>query len=96
MRKKRDKPEYIDDGRVIASMNVDGMPWYSKKRTADTESTAAEETADETFPALPEEMTRRERLAFIFGVLRAVFLIALVFIGGLYLFIIFCINVWFA
>ena len=29
--KKRNKEKFVDDGRVIANMNVDGMPWYSGK-----------------------------------------------------------------
>lgn len=28
---KKEKPEFIDDGRTIARMNVDGMPWYVER-----------------------------------------------------------------
>ena len=31
---KRKKKEYDDDdGRVISPMNVDGMPWYTEKKS---------------------------------------------------------------
>ena len=98
MRKKSaDNLKDLDDGRVIAPMNVDGMPWYSKRQRTDTADTGADFYAGEASgsSAIPVEMTRREKMAFTFGVLSAVLLAAFVFIGGLYLFILFCIHVWF-
>ena len=42
---KKDK-DFEDDGRVIAPMNVDGMPWYDshriKSNDADAEKNAQE------------------------------------------------------
>lgn len=32
MRRKKNRPVYEDDGRVIADMNVDGMPWTTPER----------------------------------------------------------------
>jgi len=53
-----------DDGRVIADMNVDGMPWYTPKREQPPES------------GEKEPLTERETWALIWGVLRATLLIA--------------------
>ena len=93
MREKRVKnQEDIDDGRVVASMNVDGMPWYSHGKVASTGDDGAEE---KSLTDAPIKMTRRESIAFTFGVIKAALLVSLAFIGGLYLFILFCVNVWF-
>ena len=32
-RKKKEKRDDWDDGRTIASMNVDGMPWYDPRES---------------------------------------------------------------
>ena len=32
MAKNKKKPSFIDDGRTIADMNVEGMPWYSGEK----------------------------------------------------------------
>jgi len=94
MRKKRaDKTDNTDDGRVISSMNVDGMPWYSNAQTV--AAADSDGITDGDPDALPVKMTARENIAFVFGVLRAALLVSLAFIGGLYLFILFCVNVWF-
>ena len=92
-KKRVNKPESFDDGRVIASMNVDGMPWYSPKSRATSSGISG---GDESSAVLPVRMTRRESIAFTFGVLKAALLVSLIFIGGLYLFILFCVNIWFA
>ena len=33
MSKRKKKVYDDDDGRVISSMNVDGMPWYNEKKS---------------------------------------------------------------
>ena len=92
-----------DDGRVIAPMNVDGMPWYSPQRQGREASGEAGETgvagaagsaAGSAGASFPEKLTFRENLAFAFGVIKAVLLIAVIFIGALLAFILFCTNVW--
>jgi len=94
MKKKRaEKVKEIDDGRVIAPMNVDGMPWYSKTRVIPAVESGVESVTESA--AVPVVMTRRESLAFAFGVIKAALLVSLAFIGGLYLFILFCVNIWF-
>jgi len=91
-----DKPENIDDGRVVASMNVDGMPWYTPGKATAAGDTAVDAGAeDKGIIDAPVKMTRRETIAFMSGVIKAALLISLAFIGGLYLFILFCINIWF-
>ena len=40
-------------------------------------------------------LTRREKLAFTYGVLKAALLAAVVFIGALLAFILFCTEIWF-
>ena len=84
MRRKRGAD--FDDGRVIAPMNIDGMPWYSAK---------VEQRGETAGSAAPVKLTFRENMAFAFGVLKAVLLIAVVFIGVMFAFILFCTNVWF-
>ena len=80
------KAVFEDDGRVIAPMNIEGMPWYIPERRRGTESSGA--------PAL-QTLTRREKLAFVTGVLKATLLAAFVFIGFLLAFILFCTEIWF-
>ena len=76
-----------DDGRVIASMNVDGMPWYQRgsmqKMPIRSESSRF------------EDLTKEETREIIKGALKASLLIAGIFILAMFLFILFCIFVWF-
>ena len=73
-----------DDGRTIASMNVEGMPWYVPGRADAPEAT-------------PESarMTREERRAYIWAAVRSGLLILLVFALAFFLFLLFCDFVWF-
>ncbi len=85
--KTRKKEPFIDDGRTIANMNVDGMPWYidEAKRKQETVSDSGE----------PLELTKKERRAAMGGILAAVLLIGLVFAVCFLVFILFCVFVWF-
>ncbi len=75
-----------DDGRTIADMNVEGMPWYvsgdENRNTADP-GKGHEQLTDEQF-----KMYR-------FAALKAGLLVALVFGTVFFLFILFCDFVWF-
>lgn len=82
-RKKHGK--FVDDGRSITDMNVDGMPWYNP------ESGPNAQTGSD-----PIELTAAEKRAVTWGVLKASLLVTFIFIGGFALFILFCVNVWFA
>ncbi|MGN1147952.1 MAG: hypothetical protein ACI4TB_05985 [Lachnospiraceae bacterium] len=85
-KKKREK--FVDDGRTVANMNVEGMPWYNPalSDTPDKEKKSSE----------PLELTGKETAAIMKGVLAAALLVALVFVGVFALFILFCVFVWFA
>ena len=76
-----------DDGRVIASMNVDGMPWYQRSERFDKHR--REQASD--FSDLTKEETRE----IVKGALKASLMIAGVFILAMFLFILFCLYVWF-
>ena len=86
MRKRSSSAVFEDDGRVIAPMNVEGMPWYTPK----TDKSAATKGVPD-----PLLLTRREKLAFTFGVLKAALLVSLAFITALLAFILFCTEIWF-
>ena len=63
-----------DDGRTIADMNVEGMPWYDRSRRERPESGEPKTTMD-----------RSQRQSTIFAVVMAALLIALVFGVGYFL-----------
>ena len=73
---KRRKADDEDDGRTIASMNVEGMPWYVPGRGDAPEST-------------PESarMTEEERGAYIWAAVRSGLLILGVFAVVFFLFL---------
>lgn len=70
-----------DDGRTIANMNVDGMPWYMDPE----QKTQGEKV----------RLSKVEARAAMWGALKATLLIAAIFAGVFALFILFCDNVWF-
>jgi len=72
-----------DDGRVLAQMNVDGMPWYSP---------AAPNSGGEAKTQDPPGF--RETLSIIFGSLSAALLVAAAFGGAGFLVLLFCRYVW--
>ena len=76
-----------DDGRVIASMNVDGMPWYQRSPRFD--KGRREQASD--FSDLTKEETRE----IVKGAMKASLLIAGVFILAMLIFILFCLYIWF-
>ena len=81
---KKEKPYDDDDGRVVAPMNVDGMPWYRKGKPLGNDSGSKQ-----------PPLTRREALSLILNGALAGLTIALI-IGGLgALFILFLTNVCF-
>lgn len=76
------REEFEDDGRTIADMNVDGMPWYLEKKEKQPE---------------PEkiELTKEEGRAMMGGILKATLLVTLAFGVGLTVFILLCDLVFF-
>lgn len=57
-RKKKQKDYNDDDGRTIANMNVDGMPWYDEKK---------EEKEERRKKMQDLKITRKEKWAMIKG-----------------------------
>ena len=76
-----------DDGRVIASMNVDGMPWYQRGERFD--KFRREQASDFS------DLTKEEEREIIKGAMKASLLIAGVFILAMLIFILFCLYIWF-
>ncbi len=70
-----------DDGRTIADMDVDGMPWYLKRQN---------QSQPGDTPLSPEQMR-----AYRFAAVKAALAVALIFGGAFALFIAFCDFVWF-
>ena len=71
-RKKEKRVYDDDDGRVIAPMNVDGMPWYRRDVPGETKG-------DKPEPKFDKEQTRH----IILGTLKAALLIAFAFLAGI-------------
>lgn len=87
MKKERNKIKGLDnedDNRVIASMNIEGMPWHAKGKPVYEES-------KEPVPELSKKELRRLTLTATLGSL----LIGAVILFVFYLFILFCVYVWF-
>lgn len=90
MRRRRDsaaRPEW-DDGRTIADMNAEGMPWYRPDRPG-APSGARDGRPD------GERMTREQLGMFTWGALKAALLVVGVLCAFLVLFVLFCQFVWF-
>lgn len=84
MAKKEKKTFEGDDGRVVAKMNVDGMPWYMR-----AERKKVPEDNDLS------DLTKGETRAIVWGSLKAALLIGGIFMAVFALFILFCVFVWF-
>jgi len=84
MKKKKEKVIYVDDGRTIANMNVEGMPWYNPSKNTEVPSNSAPEYTPNA----------KETLSIMGGVLKAAMLVALVFVVVFAVFICFCYFVW--
>lgn len=85
MKKKKEKVVYVDDGRTIANMNVEGMPWYNPVKKNPSEQKDTELYSP----------SAKETLSIMGGVLKAAMLVALVFVAVFALFICFCYFIWF-
>lgn len=87
---KKNKVKYIDDGRTIANMNVEGMPWYNPGKSEAVSDAAG--SSDTSKPVEP--LSAKETLYVASGVLKASLLVALVFVVAFTLFILFAVFVW--
>ena len=88
--KKQNK--WVDDGRTVADMNVEGMPWYNpgKKRRQDHEMNNQKGAPE----SAPEPLGFKETLYVTKGVLLASLAVAAVFVVVFFLFILFCSHIW--
>ncbi len=84
-RNKDNNPKFEDDGRTIANMNVEGMPWYNPSKDIDVNK-SAQDFGD---------LTPKEKRAMMRGILGAALLVGGIFIGGAFLVIWFCTQIWF-
>ena len=89
MSKRKKKVYDDDDGRVISSMNVDGMPWYNEKKSLFGGPKKEKEQPNNELP-----LTKQETRAMMCGVFAAALLVAGVFALAALLFILFCVHVW--
>lgn len=81
----RKKSHDDDDGRVIAPMNVEGMPWYQDKPAFSSEEEGPK----------PPPPTKRETFQLLANAMLAGLLVGGIFVVALFLFILFCVTVWF-
>lgn len=96
-RKKDPTEETLDRETQIADMNVEGMPWYTGDKTPRTlrarkkELRASVHLSDTNSPPL----SNKESMHLIANAVVAAMVVALIFIGAAFLFILFCEYVWF-
>ena len=91
-----------DDGRRIADMNVDGMPWYDGSRkhlfrnNGNRERIGADFSDASSGQGIPSEpLTKKETRSIILNALLAALAIGGIFIAVFALLILFCVFVWF-
>lgn len=92
----RKKEKFEDDGRQIANMNIEGMPWYDKDRALreKMEGDFVGITRKEKKKSPLDELTRKERWVLYRSVMAACMVIGVIFAGAAFLFILFCVYVW--
>ncbi|WMC94265.1 hypothetical protein [Kineothrix sp. MB12-C1] len=90
-KKKKDDLEQYEN-ITVANMNVEGMPWYTKDAGERMTSGKPEESADS--PAR-EELTPKETRHLIANAVVAALLVGGVFLLAIFLFLLFCVYVWF-
>lgn len=91
---KEKKEKFVDDGRVIAPMNVDGMPWYDPRQP---KTDGEESTGQVQYKYMSKEEKkayRKETRGMIFGMLKYVIPIGLFFMAGFGILIYFLTVVW--
>ena len=93
-KKKDDLKQYEDI--TVANMNVEGMPWYIKK-PEDHISSGTSSVYTEYFESSEnkETLTPKETWQLIANAVFAALLIGGVFLFAIFLFLLFCVYVWF-
>ena len=92
---KDKQQDFEDDGRVVASMNIEGMPWYSGRSGSPLRRRKRGEDSDDA-PPIPEheQMTRAENRQYMLSALLAGLVIGLIFIAGFAIFIGLLVLLW--
>lgn len=90
---RRKKTYDDDDGRTIANMNVEGMPWYQSP-VREKPETSGQKNGGSSEKEKPLELTKEESRAMYWGMIKAALLICGIFILAALIFILFCIFVW--
>ncbi len=85
-RKRPAEPPAEDDGRTVAPMDVDGMPWYMRKPKGRPEPRPS---------GSAEPLKGRDLRRYLFSAVGTGLLITLVFGVAAALFILFCTQIWF-
>ena len=87
---REEKNAAADDGRTIADMNVEGMPWY-----VPGDENRALHRENENSGYSPSPMSDEELKSYRWAAVKAGLFVALVFGGAFALFLAFCDFVWF-
>ncbi len=86
---KKKKEEWIDDGRQIANMNVEGMKDYCPMpEGSDGDRRDGGEAPQKIV------LEKGERRALYFGIFKAMLLVLGIFVSAYTLFMLFCYYVW--
>ncbi|MEA4869129.1 MAG: hypothetical protein VB062_00670 [Christensenella sp.] len=85
-RKRRRESDWVDDGRTIVNMNVEGMPGY---RAPVSTGAHKQET-----PRPQERLSPREERMVLLAGMKWAFLFSLGIVAVLVLFVLFCTRVW--
>ncbi|NMA95506.1 MAG: hypothetical protein GX974_05660 [Clostridiales bacterium] len=89
MGRKKDAKGFVDDKRVIADMNIEGMPHsIFRGSRANKLNEPVEKSQD-------PKLTKDEQKSLFLGVLSSYILFGVAIFGSFALFILFCIKVWF-
>ena len=100
MGKKKDLPEW-DDGRTIANMNAEGMPWYTPGdgkaagRSVTDDAGSGDSADSHRFEKdKPELLTGKESLFFTAGALKAALLVVGVMSAAIIIAVALMLAVW--
>ncbi len=86
-KKKSDSSQEWDDGRTIASMNVDGMPWYDQRPNSP-------KRPEEQIPDSGEQLSGRDLRKVIISATMIGLGVALVFVIAAFLLIQLMLLLW--
>jgi len=83
-----------DDGRIVSDMTfLEKTTWYESFSALS--NITKKEPKKQSLHEANIQLTKKETKSYVFSALLAGLSIALVFIGSFYLFILFCLNIWF-